>query len=137
MILLDTNVWSVLRQPRGQEAVAKWIADRMGDAWLSVIVIAEIRMGVENPQATQKREQLAQWLDDLEILCANRILAFEAPAAHIFGELIARRKVQKQETKLLDIQIAAQGLANDCPVATRNVRDFEWTGVKLIDPWEP
>jgi toxin FitB len=49
---------------------------------------------------------------------------------------VARRKLEKQETKLLDLQIAGQAIEYDCPVATANIRDFEWTGVKLINPWE-
>ncbi|WP_375398312.1 PIN domain-containing protein [uncultured Sphingomonas sp.] len=135
MILLDTNVWSVLRKPHGQQRVADWIADRMDEIWLSVIAIAEIRMGVENPNAVAKRNELEQWLDDLETLCADRTLDFDSRSAHVFGALVAGRKLQKQETKLLDLQIAAQALAHDCPVATGNVRDFEWTGAKVIDPW--
>ena len=135
MILLDTNVWSVLRKPRGQEKVVEWISQRMDNAWLSVIVIAEIRFGIENPKARAMRDALEQWLDDLEILCADRTLAFDGRSAHIFGALVARRKLAKQETKLLDLQIAAQALAYDCPIATGNVRDFDWTGARVIDPW--
>lgn len=135
MILFDTNVWSALRKPRDQEHVAEWISQQMENAWLSVIVIAEIRFGIENPKASAKRDELEQWLDDLEILCADRTLDFDSRSAHIFGALVARRKLAKQETKLLDLQIAAQALAYDCPVATGNARDFEWTGAKVIDPW--
>jgi toxin FitB len=136
VILFDTNIWSVLRQPYGHENVANWVAERLDEAWLSVIVIAEIRMGIENPHASRNRDKLEQWLSDLEVICTNRILDFDVRSAHLFGALVVRRKLQKQETKLLDIQIAAQGLAHNWPVATRNVKDFEWTGVKLVNPWE-
>lgn len=108
----------------------------MGEIWLSVIVIAEIRMGIENPAASAKRAMLSQWLADLETLYSDRTLQFDAAAAHVFGTLAAQKKLQKQETKLLDLQIAAQAIAAECPVATGNVRDFEWTGVKLINPWD-
>ena len=136
MILFDTNVWSVLRRPTGHEHVANWISERMDQAWLSVIAIAEIRMGIENPAATAKRTELAQWLDDLETICADRVLNFDMPSAHIFGTLVVRRRLQQQETKLLDIQLAAQAIAHNCPVATRNVRDFDWTGANVVNPWE-
>jgi predicted nucleic acid-binding protein len=136
VILFDTNVWSVLRKPDGQELAAAWISERMEQAWLSVIAIAEIRAGIENPDAAHKKDMLEQWLEDLEIICSDRILDFDVQSAHIFGALVARRKLQKQETKLLDIQLAAQAIAYGCPVATRNVRDFEWTGATVVNPWE-
>jgi len=137
VILFDTNVWSVLRKPARQEHVANWIAERMDEAWLSVIVVAEIQMGIENPEATATRSELELWLADLMILCADRILDFDTAAAQRFATLVAQRKLLKQETKLLDLQIAAQALSRDCPVATRNARDFAWTGVRVIDPWQP
>lgn len=135
MILLDTNVWSVLRKPDAHREIVHWMTERMTETWLSVIVIAEIRAGIENPDAAKKRDTLERWLADLELLYAERTLPFDPAAAHVFGALVARRKLQRQDTKLLDLQIAAQALSRDCAVATRNTRDFEWTGVRLINPW--
>lgn len=135
MILLDTNVWSALNRPALHPQVPAWVAAHALEIWLSTIVIAEIRLGIENPKAVARRSALEQWLSDIELAHAEKTLAFDAAAAHVFGTLVARRKLEKQETKLLDIQLAAQALSRDCPVATRNTRDFEWTGVRLIDPW--
>ena len=135
MILLDTNVWSALNRAAKYPRVCEWIASKVPDIWLSTIVIAEIRAGIENPAILAKRDDLEQWLADIEMAYAERTLNFDSAAAHIFGILLAQRKLQQQKTKLLDLQIAAQALAHNCPIATRNVKDFEWTGVKLIDPW--
>jgi toxin FitB len=136
VIILDTNVWSALSRPEQNLAACEWIENHASEIWLSVIVIGEIKAGIENPQAGAKRAVLERWLDDLEIAYADRVLSFDKQSAHIFGSLIAQRKLEKQETKLLDMQIAAQALARDCLLATRKVRDFEWTGVKLVNPWE-
>ena len=136
MILLDTNVWSALRKPTQNPHACQWVAARADQIWLSVIVIGEIRIGIENPAASAKRSDLERWLADIEIAHANRTLTFDRGSAHIFGQLIARRKLAKQETKLLDVQLAAQAIAHNCLIATRNVRDFEWTGAQLIDPWQ-
>jgi toxin FitB len=136
LILLDTNVWSILPHAGREPQIEAWIAERNDKIWLSVIAVAEIRMGIENPLAAAKKTRLQEWLADLELLYAKRILEFDLAAAHVFGKLVAQKKLQKQETKLLDIQLAAQALARDAIVATRNVKDFEWTGVRMVNPWE-
>jgi toxin FitB len=136
VILADTNIWGAVNRPTQNPQVCLWVAKNAPDIWLSTIVIAEIRLGIENPKAAAKRADLEQWLEDIESAHESRILAFDRDAAHVFGRLIASRKLEKQETKLLDLQIAAQGIARDATVATRNVKDFAWTGVRLVNPWE-
>lgn len=135
MILADTNVWSELSKPNGDPRIARWIGERMDQIWLSTIVIAEIRVGIENPKAAHRRDDLLQWLADIELTCTDRLLPFDKASAHLFGELVGRRKMEKQETKLLDIQIASQAIAHGMTIATRNTRDFAWTGAMMIDPW--
>lgn len=135
MIVLDTNAWSLLSKANADPRAMQWMTTHADRFWLSAIVIAEIQAGIDNPAAAHRRVDLTQWLADLEAKHLDRTLPFDSAAAHIFGTLVARRKLQKQKTKLLDLQIAAQGLAHGCPVATGNVKDFEWTGVELIDPW--
>jgi len=135
VILVDTNVWSEMTKLRTDPVVEKWVIANSSQLRMSAIVLAEIRVGIENPTAAHKRAGLEIWYDQLESDYADTLLTFGANEARHFGRLIAAKKMQKQETKLLDIQIAAQALANDCAVATRNTQDFVWTGVKLINPW--
>jgi toxin FitB len=136
VILLDTNVWSALNRPTENQTACDWIAKNASQIWLSTIVIGEMRAGIENPKAASKKKTLELWLADIELAYEEKILSFDRNAAHIFGTLIAQRKLAKHETKILDVQIAAQALARDCILATRNVKDFEWTGVKIVNPWE-
>lgn len=136
MILLDTDVWSALNRPAQYPKVVRWIEDHASQIWLSVIVIAEIRFGIQNPNAASRRIALERWLADLELGYRDRTLVFDAPAAHRFGALVGRRELERQETKLLELQIAAQALSRDCAVATWNTGDFQWTGVQVIDPWQ-
>ncbi len=133
MIIVDSNVWSVQVSRHPAPQVVDWLIEHDTQLWLSAIVIAEIRFGAELPKAAAIRPKLTAWLNGLEEVYAERILPFDADAAHMFGALRARRP---DESNLLDLQIAAQALAHDATVATRNVKDFEWTGVKLINPWE-
>ena len=133
MILVDTNVWSETSKPNGSRKVVHWIADNKNQLWLSSIVIAEIRAGIENPDAADKRDEIEDWLATIEKGQASRTLFFDRPAAYALGKLLVSKP---QDKKMLDALLAAQALAHDCPIATRNVRDFEWTGVKLINPWD-
>ena len=133
MILVDTNVWSETSKPNGSRKVVRWIADNKNQLWLSTIVIAEIRAGIENPDAADKRNEIEDWLATIEKVQASRTLFFDRPAAYALGKLLISKP---QDKKMLDALLAAQAIAHDCPIATRNVKDFEWTGVKLINPWE-
>jgi toxin FitB len=133
VILVDTNVWSETLKSPPDARVERWLHDNRDQLWLSVIVIAEIRQGVELPKAAAKRPKLEAWLNWLEANNQARVLNFDAECGHVFGALLARRS---NEANLLDIQIAAQAIAYQIPVATRNVKDFAWTGVRLVNPWE-
>ena len=133
MFLVDSNVWSEQTKPAPDWRVVRWLIDNAPQLALSVIVSAEIRRGIEMPRAEPRREALLAWLNGLEAEYGAQTLAFDADAAHVFGALLARRH---GEATLLDLQIAAQALAADMTVATRNVRDFAWTGAKLVNPWE-
>lgn len=132
MIIVDTNVWSVLFSRRPNPRVVGWLAEHEAQLWLSTIAISEIRYGAELPQAAAIRAKALDWLHGLETTYAPRTLPFDADAAHVFGGLRAQRP---ELTVLLDLQLAAQALAHDATIATRNLKDFAWTGVKLVDPF--
>ena len=132
MILVDTNIWSELTKQQSDPRVLAWLAKHEPDLRLSVIVIAEIRTGYELPRARQIRPMLELWLDGLIAAYSDRTEAFDTRDAQIYGQLAAQRT---EGSNTLDLQLAAQAIARNIPIATRNVRDFAWTGVKLIDPW--
>ncbi len=113
--------------------MVEWLAQNEPQLHLSVLVIAELRAGYENPRALPIRPKLEQWLVELEAAFAGRIEAFDTRDAHVYGQLAAQRTIG---AKVLDVQLAAQAIARGMTVATRNVKDFAWTGVRLVNPWE-
>lgn len=132
MILVDTNVWSELSKRQPEPRVIAWLARNDARLHLSVLVIAELRRGCEMPKAKPFRHMFEAGLADLEAEYSARTECFDVQDAHIFGKLAASRTLGG---KTLDVQIAAQAIARNCPLATRNVKDFAWTGVRLINPW--
>ncbi len=137
MYLLDTNVVSELRKIRLGKAdghVAAW-ADRMdaADLYLSVITLQELEIGV----LLVERRDPAQgavfraWLND-HVLPAftGRILSVDTAVA-----LRSARLHVPAPHPVRDGLIAATALVHGMTIVTRNVADFEPTGVLTINPW--
>lgn len=135
MYLLDTNIVSELRKgARANPGVTAFFADlRAEDIYLSVQTIGELRRGVENIRGRGDRiqaERLGSWLDALVSEHVVRILDFDMECAQVWGKLMSPNPQHP-----IDKQIAAIGLIYDLTVVTRNIADFEPTGVRLLNPF--
>lgn len=132
--LLDTVVVSELRKRRMNPAVQAW-SDALPDEDLaiSVISLGEIRAGAVRvrPANPQFADELDRWLTKLELGFADRILNVTGEVAHRWGGLRAAHPAISP----IDLLIAATALVHDLTVATRNLRDFQPTGVACVDPF--
>jgi toxin FitB len=136
LILVDTNVWSEQTKAQSDPAVDAWFETHDAELALSTLVIAEIRYGIALSKSPAKRAALEAWLNGLESRFWNRTFDFDTEAARHFGEIAASREAKSRDPRVFDLQIAAQAKALGATVATRNVKDFEWTGVEVVNPWE-
>lgn len=137
MYLIDTNVISEVRKKlRANPGVIDFFhrVARAGDpVYLSVITVGELRRGVELIRQRGDAEQaglLEDWLSAVLDQYAEKVLAFDADAAQVWGRL----RVPNPE-HALDKQIAATALVHDLTVVTRNAADFAGTGVKVMNPF--
>ena len=99
---------------------------------LSVVTIAELERGVRLAlrRHPDLEPQLRQWLAKTTTAYRARILPITRAVAMNWGALSAQRS-----RPVLDTFIAATALVHDLVVVTRNVRDFEDTGVRVLNPW--
>ena len=135
MILIDTDVLSALRRSERDVNLEAWFKrQRESDLFLSVVTIGEIERGIKRQQAINPEfaRTLASWLDSVTTIYGERILPFDLAAARRWGQLSARIGSNSP-----DLMIAATALEHGLTVATRNVSDFEPTGVAAIDPSGP
>ena len=137
MILADSNVLSETSKTDPDRKVAGWIAAHLAQLYLPTPALSELRYGCEKLPQSAKRRDLEVWLADFLLLFEDRILPFDKAAAEAHGVLRARLKEIGKPCSPTDSYIAAMALALDCPVATRNTDDFQWTGVTILNPWEP
>ena len=135
MFLLDTVVISELRKPLRQRNpnLVNWIeAVTSQDLFVSVVTIGEIERGIERQRQLdpQFAASLAAWLDVVLRTYEGRILPVDIAVARRWGRLS-----HQVGNKGLDLAIAATALENGLAVVTRNVADFERTGVCILDPF--
>jgi predicted nucleic acid-binding protein len=133
MFLIDTATLSELRRRQRDPMVVAWFErQRTADLFLSVVSIGEIERGIALQHATNPRfaEELAAWLDRVLALYGERIVAFDLRMARRWGILSA---ALGNDSAVL--MIAATALEHGFTVVTRNVSDFEPTGVAVLDPF--
>jgi predicted nucleic acid-binding protein len=135
--LLDTNVVSEWARPSPEPSVIRWLAEVDEDrVFLSVVTLAELEQGVRLLPEGDKRERLAQWLaGDLLDRFQGRILDVTPDIAREWGEVSAVRQRAGRPIGALDAFFAATTRMHDLTLVTRNDRDFEGTGVRLLNPW--
>jgi toxin FitB len=137
MYLLDTNIVSELRKAKTNKAdknVTAWaISVPATSLFLSAISILELETGVlliERRDAVQGA-LLRVWLDDYVIPAfSGRILAIDTTVAQRCAKLHVPDPGAERDTL-----IAATALVHGMTIVTRNVMDFEQTGVKILNPW--
>lgn len=138
MIVLDTNVASELMKPSPASVVTGWIRARPGNELCTTsITLAEIRCGIERLPAGARRNLLKAAAFDVFAAFDAQILPFDAMAATQYATLVANCDRVGRPITGFDAQIASICLSRDATLATRNVRDFEGTGLTVVDPWEP
>ncbi len=132
--LLDTNVVSELVRRKPSPDVVAWFDKTPDDALhLSVLSLGKIRKGVDNLKASPRREQLRVWLEqDLTDWFGDRLLPVDRGIADRWGILLARAG---RPVPAIDSLLAATALHHELRLVTRNVDDFLFAGLDVINPW--
>ena len=133
MYLIDKVVLSELRKPQRDSGLVAWFEQqRTTNLFVSVISIGEIERGIARQRTTNPGfvAALATWLDRVLTLYGERILPLELKTARRRGLLSAAIGNDSA-----DLMIAATALEHGLTVVTRNVSDFEPTGVATLNPF--
>ena len=138
MIILDTNVISeILKKDHADRRVIDWfIRVPMNEVYTTSVATAELLTGIDLlPEGARKR-RLGDSVQRFISLYLPRTLPFDAAAAPYYAAVYAQRRAAGRPVAPQDAMIAAIALACDATLATRDVKAFEHTGVKLLNPWE-
>ncbi|HTR66640.1 MAG TPA: type II toxin-antitoxin system VapC family toxin [Terriglobales bacterium] len=141
MYILDTNVISELRKAKKTHPNVKKWAEALPSAslYISVISVLELEIGIllvdQRDKDRRDKEQgaiLRAWMDRRVLpTFSGRILSIDTAVAQRCATLHVPNPCSDR-----DALVAATALVHGLTVATRNVADFERTGVGVINPWE-
>ena len=131
--LVDANVLSEATRPTPDGRVVEWLRRNERDIAVDPIILGEIRFGILLLPVGRRRRQLERWFDDgmSRMVC----LPWDAAVGLRWAKLLADLRAAGRSRPIKDSLIAATALVHRLAVVTRNRRDFQHAGVRLIDPF--
>jgi predicted nucleic acid-binding protein len=136
VIFLDTNVLSETLRKSPAPAVIAWLVRHDAELALPTVTIAEIAFGIQKIWPDQRANRLEKGLSDWRHRFADRIFGLTEAAALAYGDIMGAASRQGIGMSAPDGMIAAITRVNGGQLATRNLADFQTTGIKLISPWD-
>ena len=136
--LLDTCVVSELTRPKPHRGVVDWMrSESEARLHLSVLTIGELRKGIERLPASRKRSKIEAWLNnELRLRFSGRLLPVDGEVAERWGLESAKAEQLGTPLPVIDGLMAATCLVHGMTFVTRNTKDTQQTGVRLLNPWE-
>ena len=136
MIILDTNVVSELMRSEPAPSVASWVRDRdRRELRTTAVTLAEIRYGIARLPDGRRKQILLAAADEIFSAFANQVLPVDTAAAEHYAVIASGRERAGKPIAGFDALIAAVCRSHGATLATRNVSDFDGTGIEIIDPW--
>jgi predicted nucleic acid-binding protein len=131
--LVDANVLSEPTKPVPSSKVIDWLTANERNLAVDSVIVGELCVGILSLPHGRKRRQLEQWFED--VLQTVDCLPWDVTISRRWAKLVVDVKRKGDTLPLLDSMIAATALQHELTVATRNTRDFERAGVKVLDPF--
>lgn len=135
--LLDTNVLSELRRPKPEPKVIGFLKDRpLGELFISVVTLAEIRFGIESIADVGRRMTFSDWLENsVRPMFAGRTLEITEEIMVKWRLLVEHGRKRGHTFSQPDLIIAATALHHGLTIVSRDTRDYERANVAVINPW--
>lgn len=134
IFLVDSNVISESTKPAPNQNVIDWPGRHENEIVVDSIVLGELLRGILALPQGRKRQTLAHWFETvaLDLDC----IPWDSRTALRWARLAEELRSKGQPVPVLDSMIAATALTYGFTVATRNIDDFQKTGVKVVNPFE-
>ena len=131
--LVDANVLSETTRRTPDPRVVGWLHDNERRLVVDPVILGEVRFGILLVAPGKRRQRLQKWFDDVRrrVHC----VPWGPDTGLRWAELLARLRALGKPMQVKDSLIAATVLTHGFVLATRNRRDFESSGVEIVDPF--
>lgn len=138
MLIFDTNVLSETMRLRPNPDIIGWIDGHPSNSfWTTSITVFEIFAGIERMDDGKRKRNFREMFEASLVEDFNgRIVDFDTPAASAAATIAGHLYGIGHAVEIRDLQIAGIVLARKATLVTRNVKDFQHSGIRLINPWD-
>lgn len=137
--LLDTNVLSEFNRRAGPNpGVQRWLRETaLGSLYVSVITLAEVRLGIELLPFSRRRSELEEWIGrEFDAWFRGRLVPIDAAIVNRWAAVTAHRQRAGRPLANFDGLLAATAMEHGLTLATRNIKDFVDLEITLNNPWQ-
>jgi len=133
--LIDTNVISETIRKKPTKKVLNWLNDLPSESlYISVLTLGEIRKGLEKIEDKKRQKKLIMWFEkEIPNWFEDRVLSIDQTVADRWGRLLGQ---VKRPLPVIDSLLAATALHHDLRLVTRNLSDFEYPSLEVVNPWD-
>ena len=131
--LVDAKVLSEATKPAPDAKVVQWLRRNERELAVDPIILGEIRFGIHLLPTGKRRRRLERWFNEgvVKVVC----LPWDAATGLRWAKLLADLRTSGLSIPIKDSMIAATALVHSLTLATRNARDFQRAGVKVVNPF--
>lgn len=136
--LLDTNILSEIRKPRPEPKVLAFVASQpLDELFVSSVVLAEIRFGIELVDDATLRAELNEWLAlKVRPMFDQRVLQVTEDVMLKWRLLVEEGRKTGHTFSQPDLIIAATALVHGLTIVSRDTSDYARTRVPVRNPWQ-
>ena len=136
LYIADTNVISELVKQEPSANVLDWCENHEDELAITVVAIEEMHFGALMLPEGKRRTKLLETIDRIIDVYESRTFLFDAPAALECARLHRKAIAAGRTPTIEDLMIAAICVRQSATLATRNVKDFDYLGIHLVNPFE-